>query len=521
LEASVVGLIGAAAGWLLGLGVAKGLTGLMDVDGGLAIEPKSIAIALGVGLVVTLVSALLPARRASKVPPIAAMRSVAVDTTGRSRIRFAIGLVLTALGVAAVVSGASNTAASTVGLGVGLAFLGLLFGGPGLARPVGAVVGWPLGRTRGVAGVLAKENARRNPRRSASTAQALMIGVGIVAFFMVINASIRASIDKTLDEHFDGDLIVDSGTFGVVGLPHDVAGQVGEVQDVEAVAPVRYDTARIGDGTVDIVGSTSDIFPIMGQRMVEGSGSLGDGEVVILDELARKNHLAVGDKLTFDFLDTGLADVTVAGIYTGPKASQLGDYVFGVDEMARHLNDDTDMQVFVEVRDGASLADVKHRIERITDPLVTAEVQTVDDYKDQIGGQLDIFLNLVMGLLLLAIVIALLGIANTVALSILERTREIGLLRAVGMSRRQLRSTIRWESVIIALFGTSLGLAVGVLGGWGMVSAFKDEGFEVFQVPYGVLVTVTLLAAACGMLAALVPAWRASRLDVLDAIHTE
>ncbi|HEY3140602.1 MAG TPA: ABC transporter permease, partial [Acidimicrobiales bacterium] len=302
-EAIVVGLIGSAAGFLLGLGVATALRGLMDIDGSLAILPTSILTAMFCGLFVTLASALIPARRASKVPPVAAMRDAAIDRSGRSRIRFGLGLAVIALGIAGVISGAADQQVKTVGLGVGAAFLGLLLAGPGLSRPISALVGWPLGRARGVTGVLARENAGRNPKRSASTAQALMIGVGIVAFFMVINTSIRASIDKTLDDSFAGDFIVDSGTFGMVGLPHEVAQQIGELPEVDAVAPMRYNQAEIDGDAKSITATTRDSFRIFGLDIVTGRGDLAPGEMVLLEKTASKAHLRVGDTVTVDFVD--------------------------------------------------------------------------------------------------------------------------------------------------------------------------------------------------------------------------
>jgi putative ABC transport system permease protein len=521
IEAVAVGLIGSVVGFVLGLGIASALVGLLDVDGSLAVLPTSFVTAVLCGLFVTIASALIPARRASKVPPVAAMRDVAVDRSGRSRLRFAAGLALCTLGAAGVVSGAAGQRVATVGLGVAAAFAGLLFAGPGLARPISSSVGWPLSRLRGITGVLARENAGRNPRRSASTAQALMIGVGIVAFFMVINTSIRASIDKTLDDNFAGDFIVDSGTFGMVGLPHRVATEIARLPEVSAVAPLRYAPVEIDRDGSSVTATTTAGFDLFGLHVVEGSDALGPGQVVVLKETADTDHLAVGDTIDVDFLDTRPAALTVAGIYDGPEASNLGGYVMGADELARHVADDSDAQIVLELADGVTVAQARPLLEGITDRYATAEVQSVDDFKESLGSQLDVFLNLILGLLALAIVIAGLGIANTVALSVLERTRELGLLRAVGMTRRQLRATIRWESVIIALFGTILGLAVGVLGGWGMVSAFRDDGFEVFRVPYATIGVVAALAAGLGMLAALVPAWRASRLNVLAAIHTE
>lgn len=522
VEAIVVGLIGSVAGFVLGLGVASALTGLLDIDSSLALVPTSVATAILCGLFVTVASAVIPARRASKVPPVAAMRDVAIDTAGHSRLRLVVGVGLSALGGVAVLGGATQSEVSLVGLGVVAVFLGLLFAGPGLARPVSALVGWPLGRVRGITGVLARQNAGRNPKRSASTAQALMIGVGIVAFFLVLNASLRASIDKVLDDNFAGDFVVDTGSFGMIGMPPEVAEQVAALPEVEAVAPFRTTLATIDGEEGEIAATSPAGFPMFGLDVVEGSEALGRGEVVVFDDTAEQEGLAVGDRLAVDFLDSEPTQLTVAGIYSATsEVAALGDYLVGLDEFSVHVPGATDLQVVVQLADGVSIEQADPVIEEVVAPYPTVQVESAEEFKESFGEQLDVFLQLVFGLLALAIVIALLGIANTIALSVLERTRELGLLRAVGMSRRQLRSTIRWESVIIALFGTVLGLVVGVLGSWGMVTAFRDEGFEVFAVPFAVLSMLAVLAGALGMLAALAPAWRASRLDVLDAIHTE
>jgi len=528
VEAVAVGLIGSGVGFLLGLGVASALLGFLTIEGALAVVPTSIAIAVGCGLLVTVASALIPARRASRIPPVAALREAAIETPGHSRLRLIVGAASTALGGLAVVSGAAAGQAGRVGLGVAAAFLGLLLMGPALARPVSRLVGWPLGRLRGLTGVLAQKNAGRNPKRSAATAQALMIGIGIVAFFLVLNASIRASIDQLLDDGFTGDFVVDSGSFGVIGLPPELAERIAAQPEVETVVPYRLVPAQIATGGVagpdqttdQVVGMGADGFDLFGLDIVAGSGDLGRGEVVVFEDQARAAGLAVGDRIDVDFLDAAATPLTVAGIYAATSdVSGIGNYVVGVDELGALVPSSADAQVIVQLKDGVSIAEAEPALEAVADDYPTANVQSAEEYKDAIGGQLDVFLQLVLGLLVLAIVIALLGIANTIALSVLERTPELGLLRAVGMSRRQLRSAIRWESVIIALFGAVLGLAVGILGAWGMVTAFQDQGFEVFQAPTATLVLLAALAGGLGMVAAVVPAWRASRLDVLDAIH--
>lgn len=536
VEALAVGIVGSVVGFILGLGVATMLGAVMQLpEGGLAILPVSVAVALVCGLLVTLGSALIPAWRAARIPPLAAMREVDVDTSGRSLVRFVLGLIGVGLGVVATVTGSLTDEVQTVGLGVFFALLGLILVSPALARPVASVLGKPIARLRGVAGSLASENAGRNPRRTSATAQALMIGVAVVAFILVINASIRASIDASLEESFTGDFVVDSGTFGMIGLPTDVAGQIGDLDDVELVAPVRFAQATI-DGDEGAITATNaggfrvlemdvaDATPEVRAALDDPRGDLPEGTVIVNDDIAESDDLAVGDSISTEFIDDGRPEadrtMTVGGIYSGDAGLSLGSYVMGLADFTRAVPTSTDTQVFVQLADGVSVEQARPEIEAIVGELPTAEVQSVDEFKDSIGSQLDTMLALISGLLSLAIIIAMLGIANTVALSVLERTREIGLLRAVGMSRRQLRAAIRWESAIIALFGTLLGLAVGVLGGWGMVSALGDQGFNAFQVPVGALLGVSLGAALCGMLAAIVPAWRASRLDVLDAIDS-
>ena len=527
VEALAIGILGSVIGFLLGLGVASTLVNLFDLPGSLVVRPDAIIIALVVGVVVTLVSALVPAWRASRVPPVAAMRDLAIETGGQSRLRFIVGLVVIVGGVVLVVTGANAHSAAVVGIGAGLAFIGLLLLGPALAQPFSRGIGAPIGRVRGVPGDLAKENAGRNPKRTAATAQALMIGVGIVSFFLVVNTSLRASIDKFLDDSFTGDFVIDSGSFGVVGLPTQVGERVSEVPGVADVVPVRFSPARVQGDDTAVTGTTPGAFDLLGLRLQDGSSSLEPGTILLTAKKAKDLGLRVGDEVSAQFINTGSHTYTVGGIYdTEQEGTGIGDFVLGLDDYdeavgAANSADVTDASVFVKLDPGVSVDEVQPKIEAAVADFPTAEVQSVNEYKDAIGGQFDAILRLMLGLLALALIIALIGIANTIALSVIERTRELGLLRAVGTSRRQLRSTIRWESAIIAVFGTLLGLAVGLLGGWGLITALSDEGFTEFRIPYGQLVAVVVIAAAAGIVAALLPAWRASRMNVLDAIHTE
>jgi putative ABC transport system permease protein len=527
IEALVVGLTGSLLGFLIGLGLATLLGSFLQLpSGGLAILPMSVAVAIVTGVVVTVVSAVLPAWRASRVAPLAAMREVAVDRTGRSLARFAIGLVVLAVGVAVVISGALGTEPATVGVGAALVFVSLVVISPGLARPVSRVLGAPLARLRGVAGRLAKENAGRNPKRTSATAQALMIGVGLVAFIFVINASIRASIDRTLDESFAGDFVVDTGTFGLIGLPTSVAAEIEQLPDVALVSPLRFSPAKVAGADTSVVGTNAGAFELLDLGMVDGTDELDPGQLVISQSKADSEDLAVGDELGVSFLDDRRPDdgrtVTVAGIYDDTTAAGgIGPWVVGLDDYDDAVANATDAQVFVQLRDGVSVAEAEPEIEQVVEPYATAEVQSVDEFKDALGSQLDFFLNLIVVLLALSVFIAVLGIGNTIALSVFERTRELGLLRAVGMRRRQVRSTVRWEAMIISLFGTTLGLAFGLVGGWGIVRSLRDEGFGVFEVPVGPFVGLAIVGALVGAAASVWPAWRASRLNVLDAIASE
>jgi putative ABC transport system permease protein len=536
VEAAVVGLVGSVVGFVIGLGVATVLGGLFELpEGSLAIVPTSVATAIVTGVIVTVGSALIPARRASKVPPLAAMRDVEVDTSGGSRVRMGVGILLVALGVVSVVAGATGDEVMNVALGLALTLVGLVFVSPALARPVSTALGRPIARLRGLSGNLATQNAARNPRRTSATAQALMIGVGVVALILVMNSSIRASIDHTLRRSFTGDFVVDSGTFGMVGLPTQVSERLRDIPDVDVVAPLRFALAQVDGEDHPVSATNAGGFDTLGLEIVEGTpalrdaladehGDLPDGGIVVGDDTAESRHLGVGDRIRTQFVDdrrpAAERTLTVVGIYKGKAGGDLGRYVIGLHEFDRAVPTPTDSQVVVKLADGVSVADAQPEIERVLRPFPTAKVQNVDEYIDSIGKQLDSLLILFGALLALTIVIAMLGIANTIALSVLERTREIGLLRAVGMSRRQLRSAIRWESAIIALFGTLLGLAIGVLGAWGLISALGEEEFNSFRIPVGTLVGVSAFAALMGMAAAILPAWRASRLDVLDAIET-
>ena len=361
----------------------------------------------------------------------------------------------------------------------------------------------------------------RNPKRTSRTAAALMIGVALVGFITIVASSVKASIDKTLDEQYTGDFVIDSGSFGFGGLSPELARSLKERPELAAVASLRTAVAKVD-------GKDGSLFAIDAVDMSEMAdidvreGSLADldetGLAVHIDK-AEKEGWALGTTVPVQFVETGEQQLTVRVIYGEDQLA--GSHFVGLAVFDANLRDTFDMQLFVKKAEGATMEDARAAIEAETAAYATADVQDREEFKEAQGAQIDQMVNLIYGLLFLAIVIAVLGIMNTLTLSIVERTRELGLLRAVGMTRGQLRSAVRYESVLIALFGVALGLVIGLFFGWALVQALADEGFNAFRVPVGGLAAITVIATAFGVLAALWPAWRASKMDVLQAIATE
>ena len=529
VEAVVVGLIAAALGLAAGIGVAAGLKALLTGFGldipaaGIVVTARTVVASLLTGLLVSVGSAVLPARRASKVPPIAALRDLAHDRSGRSRRRLVIGAVVTAAGAASLLLGLlsqSDRALPAVGGGAAVIFLGVAVLGPVIARPVSRLIGAPLPALMGMPGRLARENAIRNPKRTAATAAALMIGVSLVCFITIVAASSKASSAAQIDKAFTGDFVIDAGSPGGPGFSHDLAERLDRLPEVKAASGVRQGFAPIGGTPADLLAIDPATYgKIVDLDLARGRlEDLGHDGIAVRDTVATARGWSVGDKVPVRFALTGDQQLTVAAVYRAKNVA--GDYVIGLATHEANLADRFDTQVLVAKADGVSVADARAAIEAVTAEYPTAKLQDQTEYKQAQAGQINRVVNLVYVLLALGVLIGLLGIANTLALSIFERTRELGLLRAVGMTRRQLRSMVRWESVIIALLGAFLGLVIGLFSGWAMVTAVADEGARL-QLPAGQLAAVALIAALAGMVAAVLPARRASRLNLLAAIATE
>jgi putative ABC transport system permease protein len=525
LEALFTGVFASTVGVVVGIALAQGLRSVLSAfgvelpSGGAVIEQRTIVVSMLTGIIVTLLAAWLPARRAAKVAPLEALRDTALDASAHSKRRVVLGVLTAVAGAVFMAQGLSGAGVSAVGLGAFGVFLGVAMLGPVIARRFSRIVGWPL-RARGTAGTLARQNAMRNPRRTAATASALMIGVGLVAFITVFAASAKASISTSVDKAMKSDWIVTT-QFGMGGLSPSVTQRIDALPETGAVTALRYFDAKVDDGTT----SASAVDPGRVEQSVEldvraGSiAQLGTHEVAVQADTAKSKKLHVGDTVTMFFPETGNQRLTVVAVY-GTR-EPLGDYAISMQAFDANIATHVDNDVVVTSAPGVSKAQARQAVEHVLKDYPTAELMTKAEFKGSMANEIDKILNLVYVLLAMALVIALFGIANTLALSVFERTREFGLLRAVGMSRAQMRSTVRWESVLITLLGTTLGTAIGLGFGWTLVHAMASQGFNTFTVPAQQLGVIVVFAAIAAVVAAALPARRAARLDVLEAITNE
>jgi putative ABC transport system permease protein len=531
IEALGIGVVASALGLAAGIPLAAGLKALLEgfgfdiPSGSVVLAASSAIVAFASGVIVTVVSAVSPSRKAAKVPPVAAMRDVAVSSTGYgSRQRIFVGSAVVALGVAAMLYGlfaSPGNAFAIVGAGVLLVFFGVSALGRTVALPLSRVIGLPLPRLRGISGQLARENAMRNPKRTAATASALMIGVGLVTFITIFAASTKASFSKTVDEAFRGDLIATSGQGGAGGVSPEFSQRLNELPEVEAAGGVRSGLAEIDGDADQLLGASPEAFDIFDVDPVEGSpDDLDATSIAVFENVADDKGLGIGDTVPVTFTTTGTQDMTVRLIYARNPGME-NEWIVSTEAFVANYPDQMDTQVFVKNADGVPAGEALAAVEKVADDYPGLNVLDQTEYKEEQLGFVDQLLGLVYAMLALAVLIALLGIGNTLGLSIVERTRELGVLRAVGMTRSQLRSAIRWESVIIAVQGTLLGLVIGVFFGWALVTAMRDEGLTTFTVPVVSLAVVVVLAALAGVVAAILPARRAARLDVLRAVATE
>ncbi len=535
LEAAVIGLLASLAGIVLGVGLAVGLKALLDLigidlpDTAPVIAPRTVIVSIVLGVVITTLSALVPAVKASRVPPLAAIRDVAVERVQGSAVRAALGVVLGALGIAGLVAGAANDELAQVLTGVVLVFAAVVVLGPRIAPVVARGLGAPLPRLAGIPGLLARENATRNPKRSAGTASALMLSVAVVTVLSIFFFSFLASINSSVDQDLLADYQIDTGGFGFPTLSPEIATRLEERPEVAAASGVRFGSFAVEGDSHPVYGvDGADVDELFDLGLEEGSfEDLGADGFAVDRVTAEEQGWRLGTELDVTFPNGTTRPMRIVAVYdnAGIVAQNsdghylLDNSVFTAEFPAQNQ---FDARVAVRSAEGVSSDEARAAIDEVAAAFPSAEVRDRDGIKEEQNSQLYQSLGILVVMLALSVLIGGLGITNTLALSVFERTREVGLLRAVGASRRQLRASIGYESVILTLFGTIMGMVIGVAGGAALISALSGTLIRAtISVPIPFLVAVLLLAVIIGVLASLLPAWRASRLDVLRAVAAE
>ncbi len=541
LEATVVGLVAAVLGVVVGMALAQGVMSLLEAGGlqlpnaTLVVRPTAILLSLLIGMGVTLLASLMPAVRATRVPPLAALRDVAVDRTDVSRIRVAGGVLGLAAGAYALSAAwredGDTDALPMVGVGAGLLVVGFLVVGPVLAGRSVRLIGSPLPRVKGVTGRLATENAARSPRRTSATASAVVIGVALVVFITVFAASATRSVSDEVSRGFKADFIVSGKaeqlTAPVSPMPLTVADEVREVEGVDVVSPLGFGSVGISypDGkTATHFATTLDpdrIGEVFEPRMVEGDvADLQDDETILDKGIIEEHDISIGDTIRITAESGASTDLRVAGV--GDDQNLLGFITLTRDTLTALDPGTVDVQVAGTIQPGQDLETVLRRLEdKLGDHVPAVEVLDREGFIGSIVDQITSYITLIYGMLVLSIITALVGIANTLSLSITERTRELGLLRAVGMDRAGVRSSVRWEASLISVVGALVGVSMGMVLSVALVKAMQGFGLASFAFPAGGLGVILVVTAVLGTLAAVRPARRAAGLSILDAIAAE
>ena len=535
-EAAVIGLVASILGLFAGIGLAIGLKALFGAVGfdlpstAAVLKPRTIVVSLVVGLLTTTLSALAPAWRASRVAPVEAMRAAAVETPRVSKVRIAVGVILLLLGGALLVSGASGKTLPPLAFGAVLLFLASVVLGPPLAKLVTGVVGRAV---PGITGRLARDNVARNPKRSANTATSLVIGLGVVTIFTVFSTSFGASINAAVESGFRADFQVSSGGFGLGGISPAFAEQARELDGVEAVSGIRRGSVQISERTEPktraIFGvSAADVEQVLDLGIEEGSlTDLGPDTIAVDRATVDENGWKMGDVLDVTYADGSQHQHEIAAIYEdGGVVAQNNDGHFVVDmsvyAASQPSASQVDNRILVKAADGVAVDSVRTELEGLGKDFGSPEVQDLGEVQDAQTTQINQQLGFLVILLAMAILIGFIGIFNTLLLSVLERTREIGLLRAVGMARGQVARMVLAESVLVSLLGSILGFVIGLSVGSALMLAIRDElPTARISLPIPVLIIYGLVALIGGTAAGLLPAFRASRLNVLTAIAAD
>ncbi|MFD7457625.1 MULTISPECIES: ABC transporter permease [unclassified Streptomyces] len=527
IEAFVVGVVAAVTGLVAGIGIGAGLRSLMGSlgetvpDGPLVITPGTVLTALAVGVLITMLAAWLPGRRAAKIPPVAAMSSVHAQATVKSLVlRNTIGALFAAAGVTVVLAATTmggSDGQAPMGLGACLLIIGVFVLTPLLSRPLIAAAA-PVLRIFGVSGKLARQNSVRNPRRTAATASALMIGLTLITGMTVMAGSLQKSIDKMASDAIRADYVVSMANYN--SLSPDVDKKLKETEGVTATSPLRNAPARIDGDTEYLTGVTGATIGDLTELPVDdGAFEVGGDRVVVDDDTAKTHGWKAGSVFTASFEDGEKEKLTVAGVYQANE--MMRGIMLDLSVLTPHQSDPVDMQVMVKTDDGASEA-TKDRLEKALGSNPAIKVQDKKDISNEIASMFTLMLNMLYGLLAMAVIVAVLGVINTLAMSVFERSQEIGMLRAIGLDRKGIKRMVRLESLVISLFGGVLGIGLGVFFGWaaGELLASRMATYELV-LPWARMAVFLLLAATVGVLAALWPARRAARLNMLAAIKSE
>ncbi len=526
IEAAILGLVASLVGLGLGVLAAAGLVALLKgfgitlPSGPLVFEGRTVIVAIVVGLGVTVVSAISPARRAVRIPPVAALVDYRGEQGESSRRRIVIGTIIAVLGVAVLALGLTKPAIQFVGLGAVAVFIGIGMLSPTVARPMASALGRPLARMLKISGKLGRENSMRSPRRTAQTASALMVGLALVSTITVFGASLSKSAKSSVDDAISADYIVSNSGSGAQSISASVSAAASRVPGVASVSTVYSGEFEFQNSVSNLIAiSTKQLGDTVILRMDAGRGpsALGAGELLIDTTTANSDHLSVGSTVPVKFADTENSRIRIGGIFK-PNAL-LGSFLVSDKFFQSHFDNPLPLAVLISTTSGTP--NITLAVNAGLRAYPNLQVQTRAQYEKAQQAQVNKLLGLVYALLALAVVIALIGIVNTLMLSVFERTHEIGLLRAVGMKRRQIRAMIRSEAVILSLFGAIIGVVIGTALGTAFAASLKQQGITDIQIPYSTLVLFLFIAALLGLGAASWPARRAAKLDVLAAIAAD
>ena len=524
-EALLLGLLGGFLGILLGIGVALGLRELLGVigadlpAGNLVLAPRTIIFGMTVGVVVTVVAAWFPARRASQVPPVAAMRDEVALPARSLRLRGIAGFVLTGGGLLALAVAVLNEdlprRLSVAGLGALALLLGVIVLAPVFSRGLVGAVGAPVARL-GSVGTLAVRNAQRDRRRTAATATAILVGLALVTAIGVLGSSTTKSTDALVDDVITADFIVQPN--GFVPFSPEVGDAIEAVPGVALVSRIRQVPALInGDETLVTGVEPESIGQV--QTLGISPAALGTGGIVYDTAAALDEGLKLGDMVEVTWSSGVTESLELRETYDGQSA--FSGWTVSLATMEAAGLPMVDSFLYAPLEPDVDVAAVRAQLDQIQADYPTVQILDQTEFKETISGQINQLLSLVYALLGLSVIIAIFGVVNTLALSIIERTREIGMLRAVGMLRRQVRTMIRWESIVISFFGAFTGVALGLVLGISLQKLLENDGITELAIPWALIVTVLVATAFVGVLAAVWPARRAANLDVLAAIRTE